>query len=99
MTKPLYAALFAAMLALNFGASAADQENVVTHLEWSILGDLEAVVAVVKSRSSTVLECAAYLDGNPIGSGGGIIRAGIATVTIDIPKSLQKKPGIIVKCP
>ena len=99
MTKTLFAGIFAAMLALNFGASAADQENVVTHLEWTSYGYLQAVVAVKTSRGRAILECAAYLDGRPIGSGSGGINAGVATVEIKIPDSLKNKPGITVQCP
>ena len=96
MTKTLYAALFAAMLALNFGASAAAQENVVSHLEWA---SVYLVVVVAAKTSDSKVECAAYLDGRPIGSDYSYAVAGVATLRIYIPASLRNKPGVTAKCP
>ena len=96
MSKPLITALFAAMLALNFRASAAAQENVVSHVEWDIIG---LVVVVAAKTSDSKVECAAYRDGRPIGSNFNYAIAGVATVRIQIPDSLMNKPGVTVKCP
>ncbi len=96
MTKTLIAGLLAAMLALNFGASAAAQENVVSHLEWE---SPVLVVVVAAKTSDSKVECAAYLDGRPIGSSSAYATAGVATVRILIPESLRNKPGVTAKCP
>ena len=77
--------LFSCLLFISTNAQAFE----VTYLEFNVIGHLELTVST--NSTKIILQCRAELDGHPIGSGSGLIQAGVAKVDIDIPEGLRNR--------
>ena len=61
----------------------------ITYAEWNVFGQMEVTVSTNSNR--TILECRVEVDNRPIGSGSGLIQAGVAVVRISIPEGLRER--------
>lgn len=84
------------------GASAvAQQERRITDVEWNSIGVLTATVVVPEPTTSPLgiqVQCAAAVNGVPIGSGMSFSQAGVARVPIDTPQKYRGRADVVAHC-
>jgi len=64
----------------------------ITNIEWNILNHIQITIYDPTARNLKQANCTVFYipeENKPIGGDAGLFRAGIAQVTVDVPKSYR----------